>query len=420
MSVVNALKYRYDGTAANPSNYIVDELHEVSATTAYIIVANHGLMYTPGLILRAEGVSVPLLLGTDYDFYSIDADITLATGIETATAIHITNPGVYSKVLLTYQAVGGVEGRSNQLIMDLRATIDAVKTTSVSFNNLTEIPGGFTPEDHTHPLSQITHLNPLRDSVLGLQQSLVESRPLNLAGLALKEQDSRTIKIMGRLREDMSQMFSAIHACVEENVKLTARVIAAEESLAAHLANHPVTTVYTTETVTTVVEADGSSTVTTDTVETSDNTVETVTDNTTTDTTDSTDSTSSDSTDSTDSTSTDSTSTDTTSGTAEVVSGDDILVEAGVDDTVVADTATESDSSSVISDDSVVVDTTDSTDDSSGDSTDSGDVTDSSSVIGGFPFVDSDIVNCLPIDPNRAPPVYPDTIYVGPVDCGVL
>jgi len=263
--VTGIFKRHYDESAKNPANLVVDEPHNAAEDGSRIIICNEGIFYTKGHYLRRPLDSAPLVLGVDYRFLGIEPEVVAATGHEAATAIELINPAVYGELLLTCQLVGGYEGTSDELLRNLRDAIRLAADRVVVFSHIRNLPGLYPPGPHTHTIDDVEKLNPLTDAIDKMTQAMVDARPLATSGQALREQDGRTLQLLGRMREDVNLYFYHLQQLISDNENLKVEVSALRETINSHITNHPTTQVTSTTTTEEVhvVEANGSETVTT-------------------------------------------------------------------------------------------------------------------------------------------------------------
>ena len=223
MSALISPRYQFDRTGSSPDNYIVDELHNLPVDGARVIVMSQGVFYTHDFAFRPKDSATYLNLGTDYRYVSVDAEITAMTGMETATAIEVLNDAIFGELLLTYRAVGGVEGRSNSLVQDLITAIDLAKDSKVDYRTLSGVPSQFPPAPHSHEVSDLTGLEAVTQALNKLTTAVTDARPLKHSALELHAQDDRNVKLIGELQEDVSAI-AGTGASAEQVMELAERV----------------------------------------------------------------------------------------------------------------------------------------------------------------------------------------------------
>ena len=231
-------RYQYDPTGYSPDNLIVEELHQVPLNGARIIVAREGVFYTHELSLVPAAGGPALVLGQDYHFVSIDHYITTATGLETGTAIEFDNDSLFGDFLLTYHAVGGVEGNSNALVADLIEAIELSQNAGVDWRRITNVPAQFPPAEHLHSITGLTELEVVSQAIDRLTEALMDSRPLVGSALALKYQDERILALIAALTTRVNELTAQMQDYVVneiERITRTLHQVAWAESLSDNL-----------------------------------------------------------------------------------------------------------------------------------------------------------------------------------------
>lgn len=175
------LTYDYDPTGLNPTNLVVNELHNVSLN-ARAFVVNYGPFFEQGLIVKSGVDGTPLTPILDYSVAVIYENATLATGKAVFCFIVINNLSLTS-VSVTYQTIGGEYAFYTTPMADLLETI-SLDDRPVEWGSLLGLPSGFTPAPHMHPASQIynwggfiSKLEEIRQAILlGDQPAMDELR----------------------------------------------------------------------------------------------------------------------------------------------------------------------------------------------------------------------------------------------------
>jgi len=197
----------FDDSAAAASNKIIDEVQTISPQVGKVIIPDHGAFYTDTLICVTQGAINFLQLGVDYKLISKDAEMTARVGRPVANGIQIINHSITSNLLLTYQAVGGREGNNSKLLIDLRKALEEVLTGSIPWGQILNPLSSYPPSEHTHNMvTDLTNMNPLRDSLLELVNALVGKRSLSLAGQHLHTDISRTLDILANQRREINKI----------------------------------------------------------------------------------------------------------------------------------------------------------------------------------------------------------------------
>jgi hypothetical protein len=242
-------RYQFDPTGQANSNLIVDEVHSVPQNGARLIIAREGLFYTREFTVRPASGGPQLVLNQDYHYISMDEEITAQTGLETATGIEFDDPALFGDFIITYHAVGGVEGNSNKLMQDLKAAIELAKNSPVDWNKLINVPAQFPPEWHPHEVTDLNGLEAVKDALNRLELAIYDSRPLELSGLNLHWQDQRILHLLATFNDRLNGILARvidlnIEALVDAAVAdrlsdLDARIQAAVDAkMAEHIANY--------------------------------------------------------------------------------------------------------------------------------------------------------------------------------------
>lgn len=210
MSDLLESRYRYDPSGDAVSNLIIDEVHEISASGARIVLAREGVFYTRDFSLRPVQGGAVLVAGVDYHFIAMDVEITAMTGLETASGIELENAAIVGEYALTYRCVGGVEGRSQQLAHQIKEAIEESDNLTIDWNKLINVPAQFPPVQHTHQITDLTALEKVSQAINGLERALLDSRPLLHSANQLRWQDERILSLIGRLTDRINQLYATI------------------------------------------------------------------------------------------------------------------------------------------------------------------------------------------------------------------
>jgi len=205
----------YDKTGINPQNRIPNELHDVALGGPRIIILNEGSYYLDSVEIRAGSTSAPLIKGTDWEMTRLDLDVSADTGKEVGFGISITNPTYQGDTLVTYQAVGGYEGKGLGFYEELAKLITAIGTGPISWERINH-PSTFTPEEHTHSVKQLTELEAVSNALDGLRDAFQKSHSLGITGNALEGKSNRILALIASLRSDINKIASGVVASVSD------------------------------------------------------------------------------------------------------------------------------------------------------------------------------------------------------------
>lgn len=82
-------RYQYDPTGTDINNLVIGEKHTLASSRRRVIVPMHAPVYTNALTVTDLTNDRVLTLGVDYRFAEIDAAVSVATGLDTASVILI-------------------------------------------------------------------------------------------------------------------------------------------------------------------------------------------------------------------------------------------------------------------------------------------------------------------------------------------
>lgn len=169
--------YEFDPSKSNPSNLIINEIHNLDQSTARIIVPRYGLYYVSTLIVKLVSTNQTLTAGTSYQYNTLDTDITSLTGYSCAAGIDFIDLNLAGEVSISYQVVGGNEGTNSAIIFDLQEQIAGLTAANISWENVQNKPVYYPPEPHGHSLvTDLSDLDRIRNSMEGLTDALVNNR----------------------------------------------------------------------------------------------------------------------------------------------------------------------------------------------------------------------------------------------------
>jgi prefoldin subunit 5 len=208
MSQLTPLRYQFDPTGASQANLIVEEQHNTGPQTGPLIVLNEGMFYTRNFVLRTSDDAAPLERGTDYEFVSFDPFLAAQTGLEVAGAIQLLDDHADTHYV-TYQCVGGYEGRSNQLVLDLIEAIEQTREGGIDWYTIRNKPTQYPPAYHTTELRSITGWEALINKLHELRQAILDTHSLGSSALTLQRQDERILFLITQLRQDLNWLLQS-------------------------------------------------------------------------------------------------------------------------------------------------------------------------------------------------------------------
>ena len=200
--------YEFDSTASSPNNLVINEVHALSNATALTIIAENGLFYTNSLIVaNTNNPNVPYVAGVDYSFQGFDPFITAKTGFECASAISFNNSSISGSITMQYQAVGGLEGSTSGLVVQLQNAIAALGTQTHTWAQVQNKPTAYPPLPHPHNLlTDLTGLNALTNVLGRIEYNLSSARLPSLSSNSLEAQINRLLALLTIQRQDINTL----------------------------------------------------------------------------------------------------------------------------------------------------------------------------------------------------------------------
>jgi hypothetical protein len=119
----------FDSTGIASTNLIPGEIHDVDLNLGSAVITEQGLFYAQSLVVRSLPSNTLLHHGVDYIFVGFSLNITSKVNLEVYAGIALINQSLTGQVTLQYQAVGGMEGDSSDLIYQLLQLLKNPPTT---------------------------------------------------------------------------------------------------------------------------------------------------------------------------------------------------------------------------------------------------------------------------------------------------
>lgn len=200
-------RFPFDETGQSVKNLITAEPKSLPTVNHIPFPVNEGLFYVDSVIVK-NALGNVLVKGTDYTFRGADSWISAKTGKEVAAAIDITDKTFTGDLTITYQCVGGAEGRPYGLVRDLLDAIQSVST-NITINwpdDINNIPAYFTPAPHGHPLEALEQLDKLVHAHEQVFNALISRVPMHGSGQHLQEQIDRLTLVVRSCRNSINQI----------------------------------------------------------------------------------------------------------------------------------------------------------------------------------------------------------------------
>lgn len=207
---MSLIRYPFDPNASLSTNKITLEPYEFTATGVHVLVSKNGLFYTDNnCVLKNSATGVDLVEGVDFDWVSIDSDITALTGRQAVAGAQLKNLTFAGTILLTAQLVGGPEGTLSRLVSELNDTIKAAgDSITVDWAAIQNKQSHYPAQLHTHPIEELEGLDRIADSFADVAQALKNRRPTYASLQSVIEQQDRTIMLLGQFRKSLNSLIA--------------------------------------------------------------------------------------------------------------------------------------------------------------------------------------------------------------------
>lgn len=165
-------RYQYDKTGLDPSNLVENESHLLGSDPIRIIVPKYGYFFKNTVKLysvdRQEYID-----GAKYIFTEYFEKQSIKVGKEIYGTIVIVDDSITGEILITYQALGGINSKSSENIIAVH--LDRLQTLeTVEYTDLSDKPTKFKPtKDHKHPSSIVYDLGTLAKNLSSVGEALV-------------------------------------------------------------------------------------------------------------------------------------------------------------------------------------------------------------------------------------------------------
>lgn len=171
MNLQTPYRYPLDKTGVDPSNLVVDELHDLPNLAVRCVAPTYGGFYTEGVIIRDYVTGEELVYDVDYKFGEILELPSDRYCKEICGYIVIFNTRV-SKITITYQALGGEYSYSMDSIIEMLNSLD-LGNRPVEWGLIVGKPVEFPPVSHMHPSSDIYGMEYVVHSLERVRQAIL-------------------------------------------------------------------------------------------------------------------------------------------------------------------------------------------------------------------------------------------------------
>ena len=165
------IKLVYDHTGILPANKVIDEIHLNIDVLSKMIIPKLGRFFTESVIVT-DGGSITLVKNTDYVFGDFDQQESLKVGKEIAKSIIVINDNLGVDYEVTYQALGGDFGYSNDnLIACIQDKV--LPYAPVQWTDVKDKPYEFPPiPGHLHGMDTIYGFEFIAKELLRIKHSV--------------------------------------------------------------------------------------------------------------------------------------------------------------------------------------------------------------------------------------------------------
>ncbi|QAX96164.1 hypothetical protein [Vibrio phage vB_VmeM-Yong XC32] len=211
MSIQTLYKYQFDKYGNNSANLIPNEPVKFDTPRIVPFVLREGNFYQKDLTIRDKADNSLLVLGTDYNLVGLDADLTAETGLTVAGGIELADKTFIGELEVTYRCVGGPQGESRALYLELiEAITNAGTNPSVLWESIIGRPQRFPPEIHSHLLSELTELEKLYQSMQDMTNAIVNSKPMYGSNQNILEQIEGIIQIQAAMQLALNRVATGV------------------------------------------------------------------------------------------------------------------------------------------------------------------------------------------------------------------
>jgi hypothetical protein len=200
----------FDNTGAAISNLVPNEIHAVILSPGAAIITEQGLFYRDSMVVVSLPSSTLLTLGVDYILIGYSASVNRLTGRPAYTGIKIINPTLSGNVALTYQAVGGPEGNSDALALQILQLL-SVPPTDIDFFNTVNRPQQYPPvPNHPHSIMDLDGVTAVTTALQKVEDALTGRRAPVQSGMFLANKLNNLANIQATNVSDINTLKTQI------------------------------------------------------------------------------------------------------------------------------------------------------------------------------------------------------------------
>lgn len=211
------MAYNLDLSGASPLNKVTSTITRKSITDKWFFVIPGGVFYTKDLVVVNTFSGAELKPLTQYRALHLNKDATMASGLETATVILVTDDTV-SEVRITRQVVGGVYETIGTDIDQIVSEKDLNDLTASAWGQIIGKPTQYPFDPHMHYDEQVYGL----EHVIYLLDEIVEAirtGDKNMFGMFTQYIDRQSAALKSSVDQKLDTLIQTLNTTTE-NTKL--------------------------------------------------------------------------------------------------------------------------------------------------------------------------------------------------------
>ena len=224
----------FDNTAISPTNHIVGEIHPIIQAPGSSIITEQGLFYAKSLVVNSLPSNLPLIQGTDYILLGFSANITQLTGFETFTGLMVINETISGNVSINYQAVGGLQGGSKDILYQIQRLIAADPNT-LNFNQIQNLPDQWPPLPHLHSIMDLDGVTAVIHYAQEIVQAIIGKRAPIVSGQNLSLKVNNLNKLISSLQNTINGIKATVNSFITAFQSTTLSQPFSTDSLKAYI-----------------------------------------------------------------------------------------------------------------------------------------------------------------------------------------
>lgn len=166
-------KYPLDLFGTSPNNKVIDEVHVIGTTSGRIFASDYGPFFGNSVVLKDGVTGRELRAIDDYVLVHYYLEGSQAVGQSVYAAVRITNPEVSTRILCTWQVVGGEYSFSTYAIKQAIEEL-ALDNRPIQWGDLVGVPSQFVPTPHLHDAYDLYGLKYMVEAQLDVAAAIRE------------------------------------------------------------------------------------------------------------------------------------------------------------------------------------------------------------------------------------------------------